>query len=54
MLESGRRTASLSDIATKALKSEGVRDDDDDDDRNFRSPVVDDEELYPKYHPSSI
>jgi hypothetical protein len=55
MPESGRRTASLSDIATKALKSERGRKDDDDD-RNFRSPVVDDEELYPNiiHHPSSI
>jgi hypothetical protein len=38
------RTASLSDIATKALKSERGRDDDD---RTCRSPVVDDEGLYP-------
>jgi hypothetical protein len=43
MPESGR-TASLSDIATKALKSERGRDDDD---RTCRSPVVDDEGLYP-------
>jgi hypothetical protein len=62
MPESGRRTASRSDIATKALKSERGRDDgdgdddDDDDDRTFRSPVVDDEELSPNiiHHPSKF
>jgi hypothetical protein len=57
MPESGR-TASLSDIATKALKSERGRDDDDDDDddRTCRSPVVDDEGLYPNiiHHPSKF
>jgi hypothetical protein len=55
MPKSGRRTASLSPTSLRKLWSERGRDDDDDD-RTCRSPVVDDEELYPNiiHHPSKF